>query len=379
MPNDFTLSIPKDLDASALGSALKRLLPHLSWSQIKGLIQRRHVEVNGTLALEEGRRIKAGDVIEVFERARAAPPSERDVKLVHVDEHIAVVDKPAGIVTQRHPAERDWDAERKAKQPSLEEVIQRLIDQWWRAQKNVVPTPQKGSEIPVKPPPQRRARGPVHPLLRGNVRHTSPAKHQVQQVSGEHTRPPKVRAVHRLDRDTTGLMIFALSREAEETLVRMFKKHAIERSYLAVVRGHPSEQTIETWLVRDRGDGLRGSSPAAVGAEHAERAITHVKAVEAIGPYSLVECRLQTGRTHQIRIHLAEIGHPLCGERVYTHRLGEPPRIDESGAPRQALHSGELRFVHPVSGNRMQFRSPLPEDLSRWLADLRRQHATSPP
>jgi 23S rRNA pseudouridine1911/1915/1917 synthase len=374
MPNDFTLSVPADLDASALGSALKRLLPHLSWSQIKGLIQRRHVEVNGTLALEEGRRVKAGDVIDVFERPRAAPPSERDVNLVHVDEYIAVVDKPAGMLTQRHPAERDWDAERKAKQPSLEEVVQRLVDQRWRAQRSALSSPRKGSANPVKPPPQRRSSGPIHPLLRGDVRHTSPAKHQVQQVSGEQIRPPKVCAVHRLDRDTTGLMVFAVSREAEETLVRMFKKHAIERSYLAAVRGHPAEQTIETWLVRDRGDRLRGSSPAAVGAEYAERAITHVKPVETIGPYSLVECRLETGRTHQIRIHLAEIGHPLCGERVYTHRLGEPPQIDDSGAPRQALHSGELRFVHPVSGNRMQFRSPLPEDLGKWLRELKHKH-----
>ena len=377
MPNDFTLSIPPDLDGAALGSALKRLLPHIPWSQVKALIQGRHVEVNQTLALEEGRRVKAGDVIDVYERPRAAPPGERDVKVVFVDDHLVVVDKPPGIVTQRHPAERDWDSQRKAKQPSLEEVVQRLMDDRWRARAQMSRDP-KGSAPRQQPFPKRHSpkRGPIHPLLRGQPeakpKH-SPAVHQGTRPPPD-DRPPKVRAVHRLDRDTSGLMLFALSRDAEESLVRMFKTHAIDRAYLAVVYGLPAEQTVETWLVRDRGDGLRGSSPSAVGAEYAERAVTHVKPVEPIGPYSIVECRLETGRTHQIRIHLTEIGHMLCGERVYTHRLGEPPKIDDSGAPRQALHSSELRFVHPITGNRTQFRSPLPEDLDAWLRELKRKH-----
>jgi 23S rRNA pseudouridine1911/1915/1917 synthase len=368
MPNDFTLSIPPDLDGAALGSALKRILPQLSWSQVKGLIQRRHVEVNGTLALEEGRRIKSRDVVDVFERPRPMPPDERDVKIVFADERLVVVDKPAGIVTQRHPAERDWDVERKAKQPSLEEVVQRLIDDRWRASRSHVSPKRHSPRQPI----DRAARKPVHPLLRGK-----PEKGQ-NRPSQQHTfedRPPKVRAVHRLDRDTSGLMLFALSREAEESLGRMFKTHAIERNYLAVVHGQPGERTIESWLVRDRGDGLRGSSTSAVGAEHAERAVTHIRPVEAIGPYSVVECRLETGRTHQIRIHLTEMGHMLCGERVYTHRLGEPPQTDQSGAPRQALHSSELRFVHPITGNRVQFRSQLAEDLRGWLDVVKRKHA----
>jgi 23S rRNA pseudouridine1911/1915/1917 synthase len=371
MPSDFTLSIPPDLDGAALGSALKRLLPHLSWSQIKALIERRHVEVNGTLALEEGRRVKAGDVVEVFERPRAAPPGERDVDVLHMDEHLVVVDKPAGIVTQRHPAERDWDPQRKARQPSLEEIVQRLLDQRWR--ERLAKMRAFGSQPGAKGGVGKSPRG-KHPLARGSrvrSRGAPPPKKQFDPA----VRTPKVRAVHRLDRDTSGLMVFAISREAEEALVRLFKKHAIERTYLAVVHGHPAGQTIESWFVRDRGDGLRGSSASAVGSEHAERAVTHVKPVERIGNYSLIECRLETGRTHQIRIHLAEIGHPLCGERVYTHKLGEPPRVDGSGAPRQALHSSELRFVHPITGNRTQFRSALPGDLSKWLERMRSETA----
>jgi 23S rRNA pseudouridine1911/1915/1917 synthase len=400
MPNDFTLSIPPDLDGAALGSALKQMLPNLSWSQVKGLIQRRHVEVNGTLALEEGRRVRAGDVVDVYECPRAAPPGERDVSILFADEHLAVVEKPAGIVTQRHPAERDWDAQRKAKQPSLEEVVQRLIDDRWRAARGGAQgstagsgrapfsRDPKGSASRSHATPQRRsprhpldrsAWGPVHPLSRsesvGKGRKKSPQHPPAQPASRpSDDRPPRVRAVHRLDRDTSGLMLFALSPDAEESLVRMFKTHAIERNYLGVVHGHPAEQTIESWFVRDRGDGLRGSSPSAVGAQYAERAVTHVKPVERVGPYSLVECRLETGRTHQIRIHLTEIGHMLCGERVYTHRPGEPPQTDDSAAPRQALHSSELRFVHPITGNRTQFRSPLPADLDRWLGELKRKY-----
>ena len=86
----------------------------------------------------------------------------------------------------------------------------------------------------------------------------------------------------------------------------------------------------------------------------------------------MVECRLQTGRTHQIRIHLSETGHPLCGEKVYTRpKPGDPPIPDRSGAPRQALHSAELEFEHPVTGQPMRFTSPLPKDLAQWLQRLR--------
>ena len=361
-----------------------RYLPYLSWTQIKTLIERRHVEVNGTLTLEEGRRVKAGDVVDVYERPRRPPPGERDVVVIHMDEHLVIVDKPAGIVTQRHPAEREWDRERKAKQPSLEEVVQRLVDQRWRERVAKMRAAGSQSSRQGSPPPNARgkhpldklAKMPAHPLARKGEK--GPRRNTPLNVPTAPVRTPKVRAVHRLDRDTSGLMVFALSQDAEETLVRMFKKHAVERSYLAVVGGRPSQQTIETWIVRDRGDGLRGSSHSAVGAEHAERAVTHIKPVETVGPYGVVECRLETGRTHQIRIHLAEIGHPLCGERVYTHKLGEPPHADASNAPRQALHSAELRLVHPVTGHRLHFRSPLPKDLAQWLGDLRRKHVTSP-
>jgi 23S rRNA pseudouridine1911/1915/1917 synthase len=104
-----------------------------------------------------------------------------------------------------------------------------------------------------------------------------------------------------------------------------------------------------------------------------KRAVTHVRAIEILGAYTLVECRLETGRTHQIRIHLAERGHPLCGEKVYNQPLFGQPFPDESGAPRLALHAAELAFEHPISGEQMRFDMPLPEDLADWLARLRRR------
>ncbi|HSI36107.1 MAG TPA: pseudouridine synthase, partial [Tepidisphaeraceae bacterium] len=102
-----------------------------------------------------------------------------------------------------------------------------------------------------------------------------------------------------------------------------------------------------------------------------ERAVTHVRPVERVGEHSIVECRLETGRTHQIRIHLSEAGFGLCGERVYTHGVGGTPRVDESGAPRQALHAFRLGFRHPVTGERVEFERAWAGDLSGWLERLR--------
>ena len=336
-----TFHIRPVLDGQTLASALKRLLAQQSWSDIKRLISKCHVQVNGNLSLDEGRRLKAGDVLKVFELPRAAPPGEADVRVRYADDYLVVVEKPAGVTTLRHAEERDWQNRRKDRMPTLEEMLQRIM-----------------ARRPA-PPTATAPRAGKHPLAR--------------RRSARRAQPVHVRPVHRLDRDTSGLMLFALSPQAEQALVRMFKAHEIDRAYLSVVHGHPQPQTIETYLVRDRGDGLRGSTPRGRDDPDAQRAVTHVKPLERIGDYSLIECRLETGRTHQIRIHLAEIGHMLCGERTYTRPLpGAPPVHDASGAPRQALHSAELAFTHPLTGKRMHFHSPLPPDLAQWLDRLRR-------
>jgi 23S rRNA pseudouridine1911/1915/1917 synthase len=337
-----------ELIGSTLSGALKKLLAGKSWGQVKSLITGRQVQVNGNLCLDEGRRLTEKDVVKVWEQPLARPATAADVRLLFVDEHLVVVEKPAGMTTLRHAEERHWPARRKQLQPTLDEALPRVL-----AKKLGM----RVADDEPSPPRRRSQTG-------------WPEKRQPQP------KLPRVRAVHRLDRDTSGLMVFARTPQAEQALVRLFSKHQIERAYLAVVLGAVEARTIRTWLVRDRGDGLRGSSPLGPEAPESQEAITHVKPLETFAAggqtYSLVECRLETGRTHQIRIHLSELGHMLCGEKTYTHKLGEKPRHDASAAPRQALHAALLGLVHPMTGERIAFRTKLPRDVQDWLTRLKK-------
>jgi 23S rRNA pseudouridine1911/1915/1917 synthase len=179
-------------------------------------------------------------------------------------------------------------------------------------------------------------------------------------------------AVHRLDKETSGLVVFARTKEAERNLGQQFRAHTIERSYLAVVRGKAKPGRMETYLVRDRGDGRRGS---AAKPGEGKRAITQVRVLEDLGDYTLVECRLETGRTHQVRIHLGESGTPICGEQVYDRPPHGRPVPDRSGSPRLALHAASLGFKHPATGKWMAWNCPLPKDLKRLVARLRTTRA----
>ena len=364
--------IPAELAGKSLSQALKRLLPDKSWNEVKRLIAKRHVQVNGNLCLDETRKLTTKDVVKVWEHPLAKPADERAVRIVFVDEHLVVVEKPAGVTTLRHAEERSWPARRKQLQPTLDELLPRVLAK------------HLGWKLDANP---KRQRGGARPSARGRG---SRSREPVPRL-------PRVRAVHRLDRDTSGLMVFARTPSAEQSLIRLFAKHKIDRAYLAVVHGHPREQTIDTLLIRDRGDGLRGSSkpPASDPAvpmgrsevrgqksegtgdtdreTDGQRAVTHVRPIEQIGSYSIVECRLETGRTHQIRIHLSEIGHRLCGEKTYTHPLGGRPQADDSRAPRQALHAAELGFVHPLTGQKLLFTSRWPKELAAWLNKIREQ------
>ena len=155
-------------------------------------------------------------------------------------------------------------------------------------------------------------------------------------------KPTPIYAVHRLDKETSGLVVFARSKEAERNLGKQFRSHTIERRYLAVVRGKAKPGRIESSLVRDRGDGRRGSTTEP---GQGQRAVTHVRVLEDLGEYTLVECRLETGRTHQVRIHLGESGTPLCGDHVYDRPLHGKPLPDQSGAPRLSSACGQPRFA----------------------------------
>ena len=326
-------------DGLSLPQALKRLLPEQTWSQIRKRIGGRQVQVNGNLCLDEGRRVQAGDVVKLWDHSLARPAGETDVKIAYLDEHLVVVQKPAGMTTLRHREETDLPQRRKQLQPTLDEMLPQVLARHLGIKTDVPPQRTRDRN--------RRLRKPaIDPRL-------------------------LIRPVHRLDRDTSGLMIFARTVAAEQKLIRMFARHEVQRAYVAVAHGCVEPQTIETWLVRDRGDGLRGSSPLGEVAEGAQRAVTHLRPMEHLSGYTIVECRLQTGRTHQIRIHLAERGHMLCGEKTYTHAVGEKPRDDASRAPRHALHAAELAFAHPITNQPLRFQMPLPSDLRGWLLALR--------
>jgi 23S rRNA pseudouridine1911/1915/1917 synthase len=165
-------------------------------------------------------------------------------------------------------------------------------------------------------------------------------------------------------------MVFARSVKAERILVNQFAQHTVVRRYQAAVVGRIESMTIDTVLVRDRGDGRRGSSDDELEGQ-GKRAITHVRVIESLGDYTLVECRLETGRTHQIRIHLSEKGHPVCGDKVYSAKRFTRSKTDSSGAPRLALHACELGFTHPMNQETMHFEWPLPQDLAAFLRGLR--------
>lgn len=179
--------------------------------------------------------------------------------------------------------------------------------------------------------------------------------------------------VHRLDKDTSGLMVFTRTADAKRVLGGRFSAHDIDRAYRAIVHGAVAETSVESHLLPDRGDGLRGSHGhyrRAKGAPPAEakRAATYIRPIEALEGATLVECRLETGRQHQIRIHLAELGHPVLGERVYI-RDYTGVKIE---AERTMLHARTLGFAHPRTGEPVSFEKEPPADFAAMVESLRR-------
>ena len=184
----------------------------------------------------------------------------------------------------------------------------------------------------------------------------------------ENKKNPRLLSVHRIDRDTSGLLVFARNKTAQTKIIQQFAHHDAVRRYLALIPGRLENQTIISQLVRDRGDGLRGSTR---NADEGDRAVTHFKTLQTIGPLSELECRLETGRTNQIRIHLAELGHPICGDIKYRGPFKKRPVADKSNIRRMALHAANLHFAHPTTGKPMEFQTDWPSDMQRYLYHLR--------
>lgn len=317
-----------------LAAAVRKWLGgELPWSHAERLIRTRRAIVNGNLCIDPARRLKQGDLVKLLEHSLAPPATEDDVVIRHLDTHVVVVEKPSGMTSVRHAEERDWSNKRRRANPTLEDLLPRIIAKKLAGHK-------------------KKPRG--EPTI---------------------SRTPPVRPVHRLDRDTSGLIIFARTVPAERSLGEQFRAHTTSRRYLAIVKGRVTERTIDTQLVRDRGDGRRGSGGDE---DEGKRAVTHVRPIEHLDGYTLVECRLETGRTHQIRIHMSEAGHPVCGEKVYGQAKFSDKQADTSGAPRLALHAAELGFKHPTTGEWLEFHTPLPRDLRAFLDRLRNKSGGAP-
>jgi 23S rRNA pseudouridine1911/1915/1917 synthase len=305
---DWTL--PSELEGKALDGAL-RALTGLPWSRARSLIETGKVRVTGELVTSPTREVRRGDKIELrlrTPRPRVARAMELEKSLlVHIDAMLVVVRKPPGISTV--PFGEDPDD----REVTLDALVRDVL-----ARKDSI-----------------RGRAPLG-------------------------------VVQRLDKATSGLLVFSRTLAAKKHLAQQLRVHSMHRVYLAIAHGDVRAATHRSYLVEDRGDRIRGSAPQ--GVREGQLAITHVRPVESLKGATLIECKLETGRTHQIRIHLSETGHPLVGERVYIRDFKDT----QIPAPRLMLHAAELGFEHPLDEREMRFREEPPKDFEETLRRLRR-------
>lgn len=308
--------MPEAEEGTTLAAFLRARHADLSWSKAKEIGASGRVLVDGESTSDPALRLLKGARIELLDEG-SGPLADDGIR--HLDSDVVVVVKPAGVLTV--PFE---DGDRDTL--------------WHRATVAV----------------RRRERRP------GKTAHSAP-----------------LRAVQRLDKETSGLLVFARTVPAQRELQEELKSAKLDRVYEAVVLGAlRSKQRIESFLLEDRGDGLRGSwRPRAGSAEggpprDARRAATQVEPIEILGEgrrtATHVRCRLETGRTHQIRIHLSEAGHPVLGDRVY----GRGTSAAEWPGP-MMLHAAQLEFRHPRTGRPMQFEEPPPQAFAQSLEALR--------
>jgi 23S rRNA pseudouridine1911/1915/1917 synthase len=307
----FTATIAEDAQGWRLDRALAAALPTLSRERVKALISSGGVAGPAGLVRDPAVKAVAGDYLVTVPEPRPAHNEAQDIALeiVFEDEHLLVVDKPAGMVV--HPAAGNADGT----------------------------------------------------LVNALLHHCAGRLSGIGGVA----RPG---IVHRIDKDTSGLLVVAKNDIAHEGLAAQFARHSIERLYLAIVGALPvpAAGRIDMALARSSAN-RKKIAPAPAG--KGKRAVTHYRIVTALKDAALVECRLETGRTHQVRVHLASIGHPLLGDPVYgrpraTHRE-VLKRLDFH---RQALHAARLGFVHPVSKQNLNFASALPSDIQELFGAL---------
>ena len=283
----------------------------LSRERVKALMAEGLVSLDGNPVTQasakavEGMRFR----IAVPEAAPAAAKAQ-DIPLVIVfeDEHLIVIDKPAGMVV--HPA----------------------------------------------------AGNPDGTLVNALLHHCADGLSGIGGVA----RPG---IVHRIDKDTSGLLVVAKSDAAHEGLARQFADHSLERAYLAVCNGHPAPPAGTISGRVGRSDANRKKMAALPkDSSRGKHAVTHYKTLERLNGCALVECRLETGRTHQVRVHLSSIGHSLLGDSLYGRPNSQVrPVLQRLGFRRQALHAAILGFIHPVTGDKLRFASDLPTDMKELI------------
>ena len=293
-------------------AAVVREKTGLSWSRARRLCMDGRVTVDGERCLDPAMRVAsdAAVVVDIHGAKVERGPLARQAVVFH-DRDLVVVDKPAGMLTVGYEGEKDTLAEQ--------------------------------------------------------------ARLMLRRVDSA-ARDTGLGIVHRLDKETSGLVVLTRTATAKRDLAAQFRAHDLERCYVAIAHGDVPEARVESLFLEDRGDGLRGSwghfrRPRGEPPAEAKRAVTHVKPLESLSGATLVECRLETGRQHQIRIHLAELGHPVVGERVYVRDYAGP-RIE---AERTMLHARTLGFAHPRSRKAMRFEREAQEDFCEKLESLRRR------
>jgi 23S rRNA pseudouridine1911/1915/1917 synthase len=304
--------VPPDADGWRLDRALAAAVPQLSRERLKVLISSGAVSNDGLLVRDPASKAKAGTIFTVsVPEPEPAHNEAQDIPLVvaYEDEHLIVVDKPAGLVV--HPACGNLDGT----------------------------------------------------LVNALLHH---CQGQLSGIGGV-ARPG---IVHRIDKDTSGLIVAAKHDRAHEGLAKQFAKHSIDRRYKAIVAGQPLRMAgiVDAPLARSPHDRKK---MAIVNASHAKRAVTHWRLETNLKDAALVECRLETGRTHQVRVHMASLGHPLLGDPVYGRaKAGHARILKELGFQRQALHAAVLGFIHPVTSASIALQSTIPSDMQRLFTEL---------
>jgi len=290
-------------EGATIAAALRRQLRQdpdgASWAQVRRLCTTGKVFVDDERALDPAARVRVGQTVAVKYAAPRPDLSPPGFRIVFDDAHLVVIDKPSGI-----------------------------------------------SSVPF----DRKETGTAMDLVRG-----------VWRRRGKRATATPLYVVHRIDKDTSGLLCFAKTRLAERALHAVFQRHTADRHYLALAEGDVGAMRIESNLVADRGDGIRGSMRHPGQKEHAQNAVTFVEPIRKLPRATLCRVRLETGRTHQIRIHLAERGHPIVGETVYIRDLLRDRKTPIS-APRLMLHAARLGFPHPVTGAALEWTAAPPAD-----------------